>query len=40
MADSETPSTQDICNNGYAGTNGQNKVMEGGMRQWKMQSLL
>ena len=29
VADSETPSTQDIHNNGYAGTNDRNKVMEG-----------
>ena len=42
VADSETPSMQDIHNNEYAGTNGRNKVMEGGMRldgRWKIQSL-
>ena len=42
VADSGTPSTQDILNNGYARTNGRNKVMEGGTRLdggWKMQSL-
>ena len=32
VADSETPSMQDIHSNGYAGTNGRNKLMEGGMR--------
>ena len=32
MADSETPSKRDIRNNRYAGTNGRNKAMEGGMR--------
>ena len=32
VADSETPSMHDIRNNGYAGTNGRNKVMEGGTR--------
>ena len=32
VADLETPSIQDIRNNGYAGTNGGNKVMEGGTR--------
>ena len=42
VADSETPPMQDICNNGYAGTNGRNKIMEGGTRldgRFKVQSL-
>ena len=29
MADLETPPIEDICNNGYAETNGRNKVARG-----------
>ena len=42
VADSEALSMQDIRNNGYAGTNGRNRVIEGGTRldgRWKVQSL-
>ena len=42
VANSETPSMQDIHNNVYAGINGRKKVMEGGMKldgRWMVQSL-
>ena len=42
VAESKTPSMQDILNNGHAGTNGRNELMEGGTRldgRWKVQSL-